>query len=225
MQDQPAAARHVELSPESGRALSAQQLFERERVRQSGAVGRSLRNVGRALVALGGHATSSRPAALPAVAGSLHLAGLVEHGAVSLHSRRTRSGRRWIDHLIVAPSGVYVVEDRTWSGQVAVSDEWLYVDGRARSGVPEAVRRTAEAVQLELAEELPLGLGVTPVLCLPAANATWRPLSVHGVAVFTARGLPRHVRQAEPLLGRDTIVRLALAADRLLEHAPPAQTS
>jgi hypothetical protein len=224
MQHQPAAAGNAEQpSGHQGRPMSAQQAFERERARLHG--GGPLGGLARALAAFGGRQVARTPAAL-AGRPARHMHGLIEHGAVILDSRRTPIGRRWVDHLVVAPSGVYVVEDRPWRGQAAVSGEWLFVDGRAKSGVPEAVRRTAEAVQLALGDELrSAGLGVTPVLCLPQAAETWRPLSVNGVAVFTARGLPRYVRQAEQLLGRDTILRLALAADRLLEHEPPPRAS
>lgn len=224
MQDQPVAAGRIEAGSQGDHRLSAQQLFERERAQVARFPASSLSGLARALARLAG--PTDRPASSPAQPEPRHLHGLAQHGAVTLHARRTSSGRRLVDHLVVAPSGIYVVEDRPWPGQVGPSGELLYVDGRLRSGVPESVQRTAQAVRQALGDELePLGLGVSPVLCLPAAGEAWQPVTIQGVAVFTGRTFVRHVRQAEPLLGRDTVVRLALAADRLLEPAPTTQPS
>ncbi|HVM29860.1 MAG TPA: nuclease-related domain-containing protein [Candidatus Limnocylindrales bacterium] len=221
MHDQPAAAGRIGPPSDSPPAPSAQQLFEQGRSATSRP---ALRAVSRLLAGLG------KPARA-AIAGSeqldpRHLHGLRQHGVVLLHGRRTPVGRRWVDHLLVAPSGIYVVEDRPWRGEVAASGDWLYVDGRLRSGVPESVRRTAQEVQAALADELgTVGVGVTPVLCLPEAADSWQAVVAEDVAVFAGRGLARHLRRAQPLLGRDTVVRLALTADSRLEQGSSGRTS
>ncbi|HWH36445.1 MAG TPA: nuclease-related domain-containing protein [Candidatus Limnocylindrales bacterium] len=217
MHDQPAATRHIEAGAAADDGLSAQQRFELERVRASAVPATTIDRL-RALLAgrTPGVAAPSRRTVPPA----RHLEGIEAVGGVMLGGLRTSYGRRRIDHLVIAPSGIYAVEDRPWRGQVAVTAEELYVDGRLRAGVPEGALRTAAGVQQSLAEELaPFGLVVTPVIALPGAETAWRSWQVQGVLVVCGRGLSRLVRQRPGLMGVDTVVRLALAADRLLEEA------
>lgn len=212
MQDQQAAAHPLAHGSPSTEGATAQQLFEAALVDERGElrpVRRVLRGVLRA---------EARPAAdsteLPR-----HLQGLERTGCVTLHRLRTPSGRRPIDRFIVAPSGVYCVEERPWRGQVAATGDELYIDGRLRAGLPESVARTALAAQQALAEELAMvGLGVTPVLCLPTAETTPRSMTAGGVLVLPGRSLARHLRQAPSVMGPDTVVRIALDAHRLLER-------
>jgi hypothetical protein len=223
MQDHPAAAGHLEPGAWAQAGLSAQQLFEVERASEVGRAGGPVDRLLRLLPWSGRHpAVGGRPATAASGECSLgadrHLHGLEAAGGVTLNGLRTPSGRRRVDHLIVAPSGIYAVEDRAWRGQVAVTDDQLYVDGRRRAGVPEGTLRTASAVSATLADELaPAGPGVTPVICLPGTDAAWRTWQVQGVIVVCGRGLGRMVRERPAVMGADTVVRLALVADRLLE--------
>ena len=145
--------------------------------------------------------------------------GLVEHGFVVLEARSLPMARVAIDNFLVGPSGVFVVERKAWSGHVATSGEAIYVDGRLRMDATDVVLRATEAVEQTIAHELkPLGATVRPaILFQNAANKTVEA-QVGKVLVGGARGLPKLIRgTAEPVLGPETVVRLALAADRLLE--------
>jgi hypothetical protein len=215
MPKQQAATRPLQHGSRSEDGASAQQLFERalagEPSRRSGRapIRRVLRGV---LRAEAGQAAGSTEV-------PRHLRGLERAGCVTLHRLRTPTGRRPIDRFIVAPSGIYCVEERPWRGQVAVSGDELYIDGRMRAGLPESVARTTLAAQQALADELAMvGLSVTPVLCLPAAETTARSMTAGGMLVLPGRSLARHLRQAPPVMGPDTVVRLALDAHRLLER-------
>ena len=70
-----------------------------------------------------------------------------------------------------------------------------------------------------LAHELkPVGATVRPGMLFENATNKTVEGSVGKVLVGGTRGLPKLIRgSAEPILGPETIVRLALAADRLLE--------
>jgi hypothetical protein len=223
MQDQPAATGHIDAGAQIQAGLTTQRRFDIERASEAD---HKARPVGRLLGLLPRFGRSPAAGAVPAadddgecpVIAGRHLHGLIVAGGVILSGLRTPVGRRRIDHLIVAPSGIYSVEDRPWRGQVSVTEEELYVDGRLRAGVPEGALRTAAAVQALLADELaPVGLSVSPVIALPGADAAWREWQVQGVNVVCGRGLARMVRQRPGLMGSDTVVRLALAADRMLE--------
>lgn len=215
MQDHQAAARALRAGGRAEDGLSAQRLFERERALEALArpIGGSALH--RALGAVRRRPDARKTAALPAL--PRHLEGLEQTGCVTLHDVRPSIGRFHVDHLVVAPAGIFAIEDRPWRGQVSVSGDLLYIDGRLRPGVTDEARELAARVQQPLADELsPLGVAVTPVICVPTGDAPWQVWTVQGVLVVAGRGLARHLRRAAPIMGRDTVVRVALVADRLL---------
>ncbi len=74
-------------------------------------------------------------------------------------------GRRYanVDHVAVGPAGVFVIDSKNWSGAIAVRDNVLRQNGRARE---EAVVGAAEAA-LAVASLAPIVIPqhVQPVLC------------------------------------------------------------
>jgi hypothetical protein len=226
---------------------SVQAVFEWERAREQalanrrhglssvlGAGGRLLSTGGR-LLAAGGRAlpgrcngladrrdrraaAASSTRALPPKPVATMLAGLIEHGYVILDDRRLSFARARLDYVVVGPTGLFVIESRPWPGQLGISNDELFVDGRRRSGATDQVARATAAVEQTLAHELkPLGAPVRPVLCVERATPQWFNGTVQGVMVTNGRSLPRSIREGEATLGPETVVRVALAADRLLE--------
>jgi hypothetical protein len=157
------------------------------------------------------------PAALGGSVG--YFDGLVELGFVVLDDRSLPMARVTFDHVLVGPSGVYVVERKAWPGHLATTADTIYVDGRQRLGTTESVLRACDALEQTLAHELkPVGAVVRPALLFENATNKTIEAVVGRVLVGGTRGLPKLIRgTAEPVLGPETIVRLALAADRLLE--------
>jgi hypothetical protein len=145
--------------------------------------------------------------------------GLVEVGFVELEDRALPSARVVLDNVLIGPSGVFVVERKSWPGHLALSGDAVYIDGRQRLGTTETVLRATDALEQTLGHELkPVGATVRPALLFENASNKTVEASVGNVLVGGARGLPKLIRgTAEPVLGAETIVRLALAADRLLE--------
>ena len=153
-------------------------------------------------------------------AGSMgYFDGLVEVGFIALDERSLPMARVAIDHLLIGPPGVFVVERKSWPGHVATSGDTIFVDGRQRLGTTEAVLRATDAIEQTLAHELkPVGAAVRPALLFENATNKTIETTVGKVLVGGTRGLPKLIRgSAEPSLGPETIIRLALAADRLLE--------
>ena len=145
--------------------------------------------------------------------------GLVELGFVVLEDRGLSSARVAMDNVLIGPSGVFVVERKAWAGHLAVTADSVYVDGRARVGAIDQVLRATTAFEQTMAHELkPVGATVRPAMLFENATNKTVEGTVDRVLVGGTRGLPKLLRgTAEPLLGPETIVRLALAADRLLE--------
>jgi hypothetical protein len=73
------------------------------------------------------------------------LAGLTQHGWVVLHDRLAPAGGN-VDHLLVGPGGVVVVDSKSWSGEVVITDGELRVGGRNRSGQVAGVASLAGTV-------------------------------------------------------------------------------
>jgi hypothetical protein len=99
------------------------------------------------------------------------------------------------------------------------SSDSVYVDGRLRVGATDNVTVAAAALDETLEFELkPLGITTRPaVLFDHATNRSFEGM-IGKVAVGGTRALPKLIRgRGEPVLGPETIVRLAVAADRLLE--------
>jgi hypothetical protein len=156
----------------------------------------------------------------PEVSGSMgYFDSLVELGFVVLEDRRLPHARVAMDNVLVGPSGVFVVERKAWPGHLAVTDDAVYVDGRQRMGSTDAVLRATAAFEATMAHELkPVGATVRAAILFENALNKTVEGAVDRVLVGGTRGLPKLLRgTAEPVLGPETIVRLALAADRLLE--------
>lgn len=76
-------------------------------------------------------------------------------------------GRRFanVDHVVVGPGGVFVIDSKNWSGTVTVDDRGvLRQNGRAREAAVAGAGDAAQAVAELL--PLPLRAAVTPAVCL-----------------------------------------------------------
>ena len=148
-----------------------------------------------------------------------HFDSLVDFGFVVLENRLLSAARARVDNLIMGPSGVFVVERKAWTGQIMTTSDSVFVDGRERVGATDDVVRVADSLDRTLDYELkPLGVTVKPALLFEGAANKQFEGTIGKVAVGGTRGLPKLIRgRGEPVLGPETIVRIAVAADRLLE--------
>jgi hypothetical protein len=123
-----------------------------------------------------------------------------------------------MDHLVIGPPGVFVVDRMSWPGQISASADSVYIDGRQRTGAMDDVLRAATAVEEVLGHELKgLGTNVHPVISIDLATNRNFEGAVGKVALATTRSVQKVIRSGAPTLGQETVVRLALAADRLLD--------
>lgn len=124
---------------------------------------------------------------------SVHLHTQLGHRAVVLNDRKVPGTRCHIDHVVIAPSGVWVVDANEYDGRVERRDvggwfkvdERLYVAGKDRTGLVDGMDRRVVAVEHVLAKE---GLDLIPVhaaLCFVNSEWGWfaKPFSLNGVWV------------------------------------------
>ena len=71
-----------------------------------------------------------------------------------------------MDHVVVGPSGVFVVETKNWRGEVTLSGSALQVDGAATQRNPlEQVREAVSLLQVRLGRGGIYHVNVVPVVC------------------------------------------------------------
>ncbi len=120
------------------------------------------------------------------------LGSLSSFGFHMLHDRRwPGSSSANIDHLVVGPSGVFVIDTKSWSGEVTVDEQGLWQGQACRDDVLESVQRLADLVRDGLTG---LGLppaGVRPVIALDDRDL--RCVVARGVWVVGAEILPRQL--------------------------------
>jgi hypothetical protein len=209
---------------------SARREYERRLAKRDDAVRDKFGRLGGVVLALTAEPQSTRAWAIGA-RGEEKLAealGEVERLQV-LNDRRVSGTRGNIDHIVIAPAGVFVVDAKNYQGMVRVRDRGglfrtdlrLYVGRRDCSSLAVGMNWQVEAVASALAaadgESAPQ---VTPVLCF--IDAEWplirAPGSYAGVLLESVRSL-RKLLTASAALDAATIDRLS----RHLARALPAK--
>ncbi len=148
-------------------------------------------------------------------------------GVRVLHDRRVPGTRGNLDHLVLAPAGVFVIDAKRYQGMIRIRDRggWfrtdlrLYVGHRDCSGLAEHMDWQVEAVEdaLRAAGVDPLP-PITPVLCF--VDGEWpllrRPTAFRGVRLEGPRSIRRLITGSQ-VLDEATIQRLT----RVLAAALP----
>ncbi len=146
-------------------------------------------------------------------AGERRLAAALEAGAgpsvVVLHSRTAPNTRGDIDHLVIAPSGIWIVDSKNYEGRPECRDvggfrspDWrLYVNGRDRSNTLDNFEWQVPAVRAVLD---PMGFGEAPIH--PTLVFTqWkkalfeRPIELRGARAVWMKKLVELVNEPGPL--------------------------
>jgi hypothetical protein len=135
---------------------------------------------------------------------------LERDGYVSLHDLAIPGSRANVDHLVIGPTGVVVVDSKQYTGRVHQS-----LDGRAwHNHAPLA--RQLEVVGWEAATiARVLGVRVDPLVVVHGAEVAYGGLIAHGVAIVPA-GRLRAALGVDPVLSAaDVSVLVAMAQTRL----------
>jgi len=153
------------------------------------------------------------------------IAGLPD--VVALHDRRVPGTRGNIDHLVIAPAGLFVVDAKHYDGRLRIRDKGglfrtdnrLYVGGRDCSHLADNMAWQVKAVETLLAS-VEVTMPVTPVLCF--IDVDWpllfAPNSFRGVRLEDPKSL-RKLITATPALDSAAIDKLA----RILAAGFPAK--
>lgn len=144
-----------------------------------------------------------------------------------LHDRRIPGTKANIDHIVVVPAGVFIVDAKRYAGRIERRDrgwlldrDWrLYVNGKDKTKLAQGMARQMDAVQQALTPTPFAAVQVLPYLCF--VDAAWPLLAtsfeIGGTRIVAPRMLYKLMRSEGPLRSTD-IAEL----ERLLALALPA---
>lgn len=190
---------------------SAAREWERRRQRRKERIRSRFPRIGGLILALSGEPQTTRAweqgAAGERILGD-RLDQLGHDGAIVLHDRRSPRSRANIDHLVVAGSGVYVVDAKHYRGRIRTrdvgglfrSERRLYVGRRDCSKLVAGVERQVGVV-VEALGAVGTSAPVHGVLCF--VRGDWsllaRPIELDRVTVTWPKDLEKRLRAGGPL--------------------------
>jgi hypothetical protein len=145
------------------------------------------------------------------------LLGPVERqGWAVLHDLAVPGSQANIDHLVIGPGGVFVIDSKQYRGRLQLDPSGRLWHGRyPLASILQAVSFEAD----QAARVLPNpGVVVLPVVAVHRAQVPWGKVVMDGVPVVAARRLPSMLRQLPAVLGPERIAVLADQA-RVRFHA------
>ena len=122
-----------------------------------------------------------------------------------------------LDHVVIGPSGVFVVDAKNWSGAIDVAAEEVKVNGRRRTDAATSMASAAQA----LVAAVP-GLRqehVRPVVCF--VHDEWVQGDVRGVLVCSSQNIVAILKTRPHALDPGAVQRLAAEVRRVLAEPPP----
>jgi hypothetical protein len=126
-------------------------------------------------------------------------ARLERHGWVTVPSPAVPGQTTAHVYLLIGPAGVFVVQARFWPA----------------TGTIPHLRAVAAAAQHQLADHLPAGVPIQPVLAVIEGPAPDQPRTVDDVTILPATSLVPHLRGAEPVIPPAMMADLRAVARRM----------
>jgi hypothetical protein len=144
------------------------------------------------------------------------LAGLERHGWAVLHDLAVAGSRANLDHLVIGPAGVFVIDSKQYCGRLRLDPSGRLWHGRyPLAPTLRAVSFEADQAALVLTDP---DVVVVPIVAVHGAQVPWGKVVTDGVPVVAARRLPSMLRQLPTVLGPERVAGLADQA-RLRFHA------
>jgi hypothetical protein len=153
-------------------------------------------------------------------AGERRTARLLSHlerqGWAVLHDLAVPGSRANLDHLVIGPGGVFVIDSKQYRGRLQLDPSgWLWHGRYPLGPTLRAVWVEADRAAQVLTDP---GVVVVPIVAVHGAQVPWGKVVVQGVPVVPARRLPSMLRQLPAVLGPERVAVLADQA-RVRFHA------
>jgi len=135
------------------------------------------------------------------------LGPLERQGWAVLHDLAIPGTRANIDHLVVGPGGVFVIDSKQYRGRLQLDPSGrLWHRRYPLAPTLQAVSFEADQAAVVLPDP---GLAAVPIVAVHGAQVPWGKVVVHGVPVVAARRLPSMLRALPPVLGPERVAWLA----------------
>jgi Nuclease-related domain len=135
---------------------------------------------------------------------------------VVLHDLAVPRSQANIDHLVIGPGGVFVIDSKQYRGRLQLDPSGRLWHGRyPLAPALRAVSFEADQAAVVLPDP---GMGVVPIVAVHGAHVPWGKVVDEGVPVVSARRLPSMLRALPAVLGPERVAWLAGEA-RLRFHA------
>jgi hypothetical protein len=132
---------------------------------------------------------------------------LEREGWAVLHDLAVSGSRANIDHLVIGPGGVFVVDSKQYRGRLQLDPSGRLWHGRyPLAPTLRAVSFEADRAALVLPDP---GVAVVPIVAVHRAQIPWGKVVVDGVPVMSAQRLPSLLRQLPVVLAPERVAWLA----------------
>jgi hypothetical protein len=124
---------------------------------------------------------------------------------ILLHNRRMPRGGGDIDHIAIAPSGVYVIDTKNRKGRVEIRKPWfgtpkLFINRRDRTSLIDGLERQIAAVRAVLEAAGRSDAGIQGALCFREADLPWlRTQKMSGHLLLYVKPLAKRLSAQGPL--------------------------
>jgi hypothetical protein len=151
------------------------------------------------------------------------LASSCSEDVVLLNDRRIPGSRANIDHLAVAPSGVWVIDTKSYKGKVRIERRMmgaskLRINGRDRTKLVDGLDRQVALVRASV-DELDVGVPVHGAICFVGADLPlFGTLQIRDYSLLRPRKLAKRLNASGPLQREQ----VSFLARELAQRFPPA---
>jgi hypothetical protein len=141
---------------------------------------------------------------------------LERQGWAVLHDLAVPGCRANIDHLVIGPGGVFVIDSKQYWGRLQLDPSGRLWHGRyPLAPIVRAVEFEADQAAQVLTDP---DVVVVPMVAVHGVQVPWGKVVTQGVPVVSARRLPSMLRQLPAILGHERVAALADQA-RVRFHA------
>jgi hypothetical protein len=152
-------------------------------------------------------------------AGERHVARLLEplvqQGWGVNHDLRVPGSRANIDHVVVGPPGVFVIDAKHYRGRLRLSRDGMLWHGRyLLAPTLSTTRWEADKLQARIGAA---DIAVVPIVAVVGAAVSYGQVTAHDVTVVPARRLPGLLRSLPPTLTPERAREVAAQINRRLD--------
>jgi hypothetical protein len=132
---------------------------------------------------------------------------LERRGWAVLHDLAVPGSRANLDHLVIGPGGVFVIDSKQYRGRLQLDPSGRLWHGR----FPLAPALRAVSFEADQAAQILTDpdVVVVPVMAIHGTRVPWGKVVMDGVPVVPARRLPSMLRELSAVLGPERVAALA----------------